>query len=325
MPMEFNPAPGWPSPPSGWVPPAGWQPDPSWPSAPPGWQFWTSGQTTARDGGDAGATDPNPADSQAHPNAQQANQDQARAWVAEITRLADRRRSGLSSRVTLLAPPVKGGLMGRVLAIGVSAALGGGVNLAALDAAGHDQDAHSAIRLPDTCILCGLIPGAITDHAEITIDASTLGFFLGGELLSQQKITVPFRLCGECANPKIRALAGMTIERYLKVQDTWIVSLRFLNDRVAESVRALNRPNLITTLTCLRCGFFDDDQTWLAREDVCPRCHTVYANGRAWLCPKCGKNLPLSLLSLPRVPKTRRQALWGGLSCPRCGADVPKP
>jgi hypothetical protein len=38
--MRFNPPPGWPAPPEGYVPPPGWQPDPSWPPAPPGWQLW---------------------------------------------------------------------------------------------------------------------------------------------------------------------------------------------------------------------------------------------------------------------------------------------
>jgi hypothetical protein len=38
--MRFNPAPGWPPPPSAyWLPPADWRPDPSWPPAPPGWQY----------------------------------------------------------------------------------------------------------------------------------------------------------------------------------------------------------------------------------------------------------------------------------------------
>jgi hypothetical protein len=37
---RFNPPPGWPQPPEGWVPPPGWTPDPSWPPAPAGWQFW---------------------------------------------------------------------------------------------------------------------------------------------------------------------------------------------------------------------------------------------------------------------------------------------
>ncbi|MCU1400348.1 MAG: putative helicase [Acidimicrobiales bacterium] len=37
----FNPAPGWPKPPVGWVPPANWKPDGSWPAAPPDWSFWT--------------------------------------------------------------------------------------------------------------------------------------------------------------------------------------------------------------------------------------------------------------------------------------------
>jgi Domain of unknown function (DUF4041)/T5orf172 domain len=38
--MRFNPPPGWPQPPEGWVPPAGWNPDPSWPDPPDGWQLW---------------------------------------------------------------------------------------------------------------------------------------------------------------------------------------------------------------------------------------------------------------------------------------------
>lgn len=38
--FRFNPAPGWPVPPSGWIPPKGWVPDPCWPPAPQGWQWW---------------------------------------------------------------------------------------------------------------------------------------------------------------------------------------------------------------------------------------------------------------------------------------------
>jgi hypothetical protein len=38
--QRFNPAPGWPAPPTGWVPDSNWQPDPSWPAAPTGWQLW---------------------------------------------------------------------------------------------------------------------------------------------------------------------------------------------------------------------------------------------------------------------------------------------
>lgn len=38
--MPFNPPPGWPQPPAGWVPPPGWKPDPSWPELPDGWQLW---------------------------------------------------------------------------------------------------------------------------------------------------------------------------------------------------------------------------------------------------------------------------------------------
>jgi hypothetical protein len=40
MTMRFNPPPGWPPAPAGWVAPPGWQPDPSWPEPPPGWHLW---------------------------------------------------------------------------------------------------------------------------------------------------------------------------------------------------------------------------------------------------------------------------------------------
>lgn len=40
MALIFNPPPGWPKPPSTWVPPKGWTPDPSWPKPPPEWKLW---------------------------------------------------------------------------------------------------------------------------------------------------------------------------------------------------------------------------------------------------------------------------------------------
>ena len=39
MGLRYNPPPGWPPAPEGFIPPPGWQPDPSWPPAPPGWQL----------------------------------------------------------------------------------------------------------------------------------------------------------------------------------------------------------------------------------------------------------------------------------------------
>lgn len=38
MAKRFNPAPGWPDPPAGWLPADDWEPDPSWPAAPEGWE-----------------------------------------------------------------------------------------------------------------------------------------------------------------------------------------------------------------------------------------------------------------------------------------------
>ncbi|AGL18434.1 SHOCT domain-containing protein [Actinoplanes sp. N902-109] len=38
--VRFNPPPGWPPAPDGWLPPAGWRPDPSWPPPPPGWPLY---------------------------------------------------------------------------------------------------------------------------------------------------------------------------------------------------------------------------------------------------------------------------------------------
>lgn len=45
--LLFNPPPGWPKPPDGWVPPKGWTPDPSWPDPPSGWQLWVTDGTGA--------------------------------------------------------------------------------------------------------------------------------------------------------------------------------------------------------------------------------------------------------------------------------------
>ena len=34
---RYNPAPGWPAGPAGWLPPRGWRPEPGWAPAPHGW------------------------------------------------------------------------------------------------------------------------------------------------------------------------------------------------------------------------------------------------------------------------------------------------
>lgn len=46
--MRFNPAPGWPHPPHGWIPGPEWMPDPSWAPAPPGWNFWVPSEETSQ-------------------------------------------------------------------------------------------------------------------------------------------------------------------------------------------------------------------------------------------------------------------------------------
>jgi hypothetical protein len=38
--LHFNPPPGWPKPPDGWIPSKDWTADPSWPLPPLGWQLW---------------------------------------------------------------------------------------------------------------------------------------------------------------------------------------------------------------------------------------------------------------------------------------------
>jgi hypothetical protein len=37
------------------------------------------------------------------------------------------------------------------------------------------------------------------------------------------------------------------------------------------------------------------------------------------LCPRCGSSLPKE-----RQPRSRRQRLWGGCTCPACGTEVDK-
>lgn len=49
--LIFNPPPGWPKPPDGWRPPAGWTPDPRWPAPPDGWQLWLPSNADAGEQG----------------------------------------------------------------------------------------------------------------------------------------------------------------------------------------------------------------------------------------------------------------------------------
>lgn len=55
MAWRFNPPPGWPQMPPGWVPPPGWTPDPGWPPAPQGWTFWVGELPDAKPRGRSGA------------------------------------------------------------------------------------------------------------------------------------------------------------------------------------------------------------------------------------------------------------------------------
>jgi hypothetical protein len=58
MSWKFNPPPGWPEQPEGWVPPPGWTPDPNWPPPPAGWQFWVPAGTGATSAPPAAAPPP---------------------------------------------------------------------------------------------------------------------------------------------------------------------------------------------------------------------------------------------------------------------------
>ena len=65
----FNPPPGWPTPPSGWKPPAGWTPEPSWPEPPEGWVLWLDQNEAAEDSAVAPPPPPPVANGQEAPSA----------------------------------------------------------------------------------------------------------------------------------------------------------------------------------------------------------------------------------------------------------------
>ncbi len=54
--MRFDPAPGWPRPATGWVPPPGWQPDLSWPPAPVRLLLWVRDDADPHPGSSQGYT-----------------------------------------------------------------------------------------------------------------------------------------------------------------------------------------------------------------------------------------------------------------------------
>lgn len=45
---RWNPPPGWPEAPPGFLPSSGWSPDPAWPPPPPGWRFVVENETYRR-------------------------------------------------------------------------------------------------------------------------------------------------------------------------------------------------------------------------------------------------------------------------------------
>jgi hypothetical protein len=83
--LRFNPPPGWPPAPEGFVPPPGWQPDPAWPPPPPGWVLWVPDDApdapeSAGLPGTAGETLPLPATPPAPPSLSTSGQPVRGQW-----------------------------------------------------------------------------------------------------------------------------------------------------------------------------------------------------------------------------------------------------
>lgn len=67
MALRFNPPPGWPKPPAGWLPPPGWKPDPTWPPPPPMWPLIVDDLETSHTHGLSTPTQPEPRDTAEQP------------------------------------------------------------------------------------------------------------------------------------------------------------------------------------------------------------------------------------------------------------------
>jgi len=84
--LVFNPPPGWPKPPDGWQPPAGWTPDPSWPDAPEGWELWIGSDADPQSAGTVAADDQEPSSPQPPGDAvAEAGTDTVQARLALLT------------------------------------------------------------------------------------------------------------------------------------------------------------------------------------------------------------------------------------------------
>ncbi len=94
--LVFNPPPGWPKPPDGWQPPAGWTPDPSWPKPPDGWQLWIPADANPGTTGPTATTtpEPSPPEQAGEPGSSGAADPTARVAVLEAENAALRARLG---------------------------------------------------------------------------------------------------------------------------------------------------------------------------------------------------------------------------------------
>lgn len=111
--MRFNPPPGWPRPPAGWVPPKGWAPDPGWPPAPDGWSFWVdetgrpaAGTQPSRPSAQEAPRSPGPRPEQpaAPPIVPEGDRATLLARIAELeTALAQARLAGSNAKVIELS------------------------------------------------------------------------------------------------------------------------------------------------------------------------------------------------------------------------------
>jgi hypothetical protein len=111
----------------------------------------------------------------------------------------------------------------------MGAAVTGDVQGAAM--AAHDGDAPGALRIPDACFLCDLRTGVKQDVAQATFGVGGIRTFMGPGM-AQKKLALPVQYCELCARES-DLLPGVSLVAYEKRDDSWWITMEFLNDKAA--------------------------------------------------------------------------------------------
>lgn len=170
---------------------------------------------------------------------EKSDKDKELAYLREIDRLRENKRKGAKITILVDAPPLRG-LGSKMLQVVAVGALTGSPNVGAMSVQYSKEDTQGGILFPKTCCLCNIYYYTRNWTLYQDVVSSWAGMFLGGPILGMSKVEIPVPICYHCEKHQDLA-PGVEVVKFKKENKVWKLTLRFLNENVAEKFEQMNQ------------------------------------------------------------------------------------